>query len=374
MELLNATGMQAGYTGGMDSDGRERLVVAVKGTFVIPRDGEVPRLAEKQEPLREADQFAGEPGLSAPTYESDYAPRKPRCDVVLNGSAYVPNGRPTDRVQVSLAIGQIKKSFDVVGDRVWETHLLGVRATPARPFKKMPISYGCAFGGTHETDKSRQQPDQPEKLYQAYARNPIGVGFYRTNDRSFIVGKPLPNTEEGGRPVTRPHGDYTPIAFGPIGRSWNPRREFAGKYDEDWLSSVFPFLPADFDERYHQAAPPDQQMNYPKGGEEVVLVNLTPKGRTSFRLPTVHVPVMFRLRGGQQTENDAVIDTVIIEPDEARFTLTWRASIPLRRNIFDAEQIVAGKMRKSWHRARAMGKTYYSSLGKLGETERTGRV
>ena len=35
MELLNATGMQAGYTMGMQPDGRELLVVAVKGTFTI---------------------------------------------------------------------------------------------------------------------------------------------------------------------------------------------------------------------------------------------------------------------------------------------------------------------------------------------------
>ena len=43
MELINATGMQAGYTMGMQPDGRELLVVVVKGTFTIPKD-------PKQEP------------------------------------------------------------------------------------------------------------------------------------------------------------------------------------------------------------------------------------------------------------------------------------------------------------------------------------
>lgn len=41
MELLNATGMPAGYTLGMQPDGRELLVVAVKGTFTIPEKGKV---------------------------------------------------------------------------------------------------------------------------------------------------------------------------------------------------------------------------------------------------------------------------------------------------------------------------------------------
>ena len=36
MELLNATKMTAGYTMGMRPDGRELLVVVVKGTFAIP--------------------------------------------------------------------------------------------------------------------------------------------------------------------------------------------------------------------------------------------------------------------------------------------------------------------------------------------------
>jgi hypothetical protein len=50
MELINATGMQAGYTLGMEPSGREHLVVVVKGTFTIPEDGGEPELAEEQVP------------------------------------------------------------------------------------------------------------------------------------------------------------------------------------------------------------------------------------------------------------------------------------------------------------------------------------
>ena len=76
MQLINATGMQAGYTMGLEPSGRELLVVVVKGTFTIPDDpNEEPRLADEQVPLVDADVFTGEPGFSAPLYESDYAPQ-----------------------------------------------------------------------------------------------------------------------------------------------------------------------------------------------------------------------------------------------------------------------------------------------------------
>ena len=65
MELLNATQMEAGYTLGLDPDGRERIVVVVKGTFELPAHGSPLTLAAQQVPLVMADEFPGEPGLSA---------------------------------------------------------------------------------------------------------------------------------------------------------------------------------------------------------------------------------------------------------------------------------------------------------------------
>src|SRR6476659_818338 len=125
MNLLNATGMAAGYTMGLDKDGRESLVVVVKGTYLIPPvPAAEPVLAPEQVPLVVSDAFAGEPGFSAPVAEIDCAHQKPRCDVLLNGSAYAPNGRPAERVTVSLRVGAMRKSFDVVGDRVWRAGAL----------------------------------------------------------------------------------------------------------------------------------------------------------------------------------------------------------------------------------------------------------
>src|SRR5262249_46563105 len=113
MNLLNTTKLQAGYTMSTASDGRESVVVVAKGTYLIPdREDQPPRLADEQVPLVMTDVFTGEPGFSAPLYEIDFAPRKPRCDVLLNGSAYAPGGKPAERAQVTLQVGALTKSFN----------------------------------------------------------------------------------------------------------------------------------------------------------------------------------------------------------------------------------------------------------------------
>ncbi len=164
------------------------------------------------------------------------------------------------------------------------------------------------------------------------------------------------------------------MSFGPLGRGWQPRLAYAGTYDQRWQDEVFPFLPADFDDRYYQAAPEDQQIDFPKGGDELVLVNLTPEGRARLRLPILAVPVTFLPRDGGPAPADPVLDTIVIEPDRRRLTLSWRASRPLRRNIFELGEVLVGLRSRAWWRARELGKTYYPGLGPLvrdrrGESE-----
>ncbi len=356
MKLINATSMQAGYTLGLDKEARESLVVVVKGTFLFPRhEADEPRLASEQTPLVTADVFTGEPAFSAPLYEADYAPRKLRCDVLLNGSAYAPAGRPTERITVSMRVGAWMKSFDVVGNRTWRGGLLGLSASPPVPFKTMPISYNVAFGGTDKTN-----PDPAKQ--SAYLLNHVGVSYHDNLNVQAIVGQPLPNTEETGKPINNPRGNCRPMAFGSLGRAWQERVKWAGTYDKKWLDDVSPFLPADFRDEYFQAAPEDQQIEFPQGGEEVELLNLTAAGQTKFRLPKVEVPIEFSMRDGGRKETKAVIDTLLFEPDLGRLMMVWRTNLPLRRNIFEVTQIVAGRMSSGWYRARAKGKQYYSSM------------
>ena len=358
MDLLNATRMKAAYTMGVKPDGRELLVVVVKGTFTITKSGEELRLANKQAELVMADEFTGEPGFSAPKYESDFAPFKPRCDVILNGSAYAPGGEPTRRVRVGLQVGSMRKVFDVVGHRHWKKLLLWVYRSEIEPFTVMPFSYDDAFGGV---DRSHTD----EKKHKPYLPNIAGCGFHYRLNKKAIQGKPLPNTQGVGRPVRRPRGKYRPMSVGAIGRAWQPRPNYAGTYDQNWLDNVFPFLPPDFDDHYFQCAPEDQQIDHPRGGEGVVLLNLTPEGQTVFKLPVVDLPVTFYLKNRDEQKKNAVADTIIIEPDQRRFMMVWRTALPLKRNIFDVAQVVVGTMPRAWYRARELGKTWYPSLKEL---------
>ncbi len=337
MRLDNATDMVAGYTMGMRPDGRELLVVCVKGTFQIPKNGGTPPLLKEQIPLVEADTFTGEPGFSAPVCESDYPPFKPRCDILLNGKAYAPEGKPVPRVPVALQFGAMTKSFLVVGDRSWDAGLLSIKPGRSNPFLRQSFSYDTAFGGV---DNSLQDPAK----VSAYLQNPVGVGYHYHLESKFVDRKPMPNSEEINQPIKKPNGDYRPMSFGPIGRGWSPRADLAGTYDQKWLDDVFPFLPADFDDAYYQSAPTDQQAPYPQGGEPVALINLTPEGKTVFRFPKVEVLVWFFMKNGEEKEHKAVVDTVMIEPEAGRFSVTSRTALPLRRNMFEVEfALVGGK-------------------------------
>jgi hypothetical protein len=161
------------------------------------------------------------------------------------------------------------------------------------------------------------------------------------------------------------------MSVGALGRNFEARVRLAGTYDEKWLENTFPFLPSDFDFRYFQSAPPDQQIPYPRGGERVQLQNLTPEPLPAFRLPRIEVPVEATDVHIKRTEQQAVLDTIVLEPDRGRMQLVWRTSFPLRRNIHEMRQVVVGRMSKGWYRARALGKTHHRSLRHLaGESRR----
>jgi hypothetical protein len=254
-----------------------------------------------------------------------------------------------------------------VGNRRWHHGLLGISATEPEPFTVMPISYDQAFGGS---DQSHEDP----KKHDAFMDNPVGRGFHVNHAPQAIEGKPLPNTEESGQQVTKPNGRYKPMAFGHAGRGWSHRLRFAGTYDQNWIDNVFPFLPPDFDDRYFQAAPEDQQIDYLHGGEEVVMLNLTSGGRSAFQLPTIDLPVTFYLRNHENQRLQAVNDTLIIEPDHKRVVMLWRVALPLKKNMFEVAQVVVGNMPGAWHRARALGKTWYPSLKQLVDRNRSRRA
>ncbi|PRQ06322.1 DUF2169 family type VI secretion system accessory protein [Enhygromyxa salina] len=348
------------YTITVDPDGRDRLVVVAKQSYELVHQGSqanlLPRAARA--PLLEVDRFADDPASSPLIAENDYAAYKPRCDVLVHGSAHAPGGRACQTCEVEVRVGNWRKAIRVHGDRVWTGGIGGANLSPPVPFERTPISYDRAFGGT------REDPHNPGS-FDALRENPVGVGYEPFARGAALDGLRAPNCEYPDHPVRSPRTRHRPAALGPIGRSWLPRAPLAGTYDQRWLDQDFPFLPADFSWDFLQAAPSDQQIAWPSGGEPCVLVNLTPTGLSRFSLPPTHMPVEFIRADNSRVETSAPMDTLVIDTDRGQLSMTWRASLSLARGLDEVCEVVFGPMPPSWSRAREQGKTYYRSLGEF---------
>ncbi len=356
MQIYDQMGFKSEFTAALDKDGREFLLLVIKGTFDFPdHPSSSPIKSKEQTPLTFADEATGEPGFSATRLETDFAHRKPKCDIVLDGAAYAPRGEPVDRVRVGLKVGNWTKSFDVLGERHWTS--LGVTFAPsyAAKFLRQPISYDVAFGGVDRLNKDDKAPP-------SFARNPVGTGWASTANRSLTAGLRLPNTQAVDETIDSPFGDYAAMSFGPMGRGWPGRLEYGGTYDQKWIDNVFPFLPQDFDDRYYQMAPPDQQVAEINDGDEIILANLTPGGKENFRLSGTELPVKIFRGRDEVFDGNLKPDTLLFAPEDRRFSLVWRVSLPVKRIITEFSEAWIGPPTKAMLKARDEGRSYIRAV------------
>ncbi len=328
LQLRNQTRFAAMLFSSPAPDGVEMLFAVVKATFTL---GARVEEAEKQTPVVMADRFLGDPLKTSIAEPGDVSLAKPGTDVLLFGHAYGPGGRPTRQSEVSLRLASIDKRVAVLGDRRWGGTIL-TRISAPEPFEKMPLVWERAFGGTEPVGG-----DPPR--FDGEGRNPVGAGF-----RSRISGRRLedvvlPNLEDPARLISSPGDRPAPAGFGAVAPHWKPRPEYAGTYDEAWQRSRAPYLPKDFDPRFLQVAPEDQQLpGYLRGGEPVEIAGATPSGVLRFTLPARRVDVLFRLDSGEE-RRPANLDTVILRPDESRLVLVWRAALPCDKRLLKVREV-----------------------------------
>jgi hypothetical protein len=302
-----------------------------------------------------ADVHYGDPAETSIKYECDFARFKPHADIIVNGYAYSPTGKPVTEVDVILEIGSIKKQIRVVGDRHWRERFFKLRPSTPTPFVKMPLVFDRAFGGS---DHSHKKP----KYHGTELRNPVGIGFHKNSDSKTIKGSPLPNLEHPEYRMRRWSDTPPPVGFGILGRNWEPRIKHAGTYDEQWQNARFPFLPEDFDDLYFQSAPADQQVPYLQGGEVVRCINMTPQGRFVCTVPKVEFPVTFRFRDREE-RGEPNLDALIVEPDQYRILLTWRATVAVGRKLNNLREVLVGRHPRS--RLRPTAKRHFKSLAEF---------
>jgi hypothetical protein len=288
--------------------GAFRLTVICKATFLLQPG--TAKLSPDQEKPNEDDNHWNDDARRSLYAGSDLAPFKPRADVILAGHAFAPGGSSVRSLVARLRVGTIDKAIEVFCERVFRPD--GTLDEGA-PFLRMPLVYERAAGG-------------------AETANPVGMRVDAVDPYGRIA---VPNLQPPGRRTTSVLTDrIEPVGFGPIAPTWPPRRDRVGRRGGVLSSRDIAQkpLPEDLEPAYFNVAPPDQQLDELRDNELIVLENLHPEhARLHTQLPGLRplavlerpgrAPYPFQLRG----------DTLWIDTDRARCTLTWRGQVPLEQ-------------------------------------------
>jgi hypothetical protein len=293
----------------------------VKATWEVGPAG-LTLASAQQKVLLEGESY-GDPAQASWRYEPEGTLPRPATDVILVGSAAAP--RPgTAEMLVAFQVGPVKKGVRVLGDRAFFKAVGSVGMTKAVPFERVPLLWERAFGGW-----DRSHPDEKKHDYER--RNPVGAGF-RAPGGQFQEGLRPPNLEDPARPF-KGYGDRPPPAgFGFTSASWEPRIQYAGTYGPRWEEERAPLLPADFDRRFLNAAPPGQICpGFLRGDEPVVVTGVTPAGGLAFRLPGAGPPTVQVEQVGREDASVAThLETVILDTDRGILVLLWRGETVVR--------------------------------------------
>jgi uncharacterized protein YjbI with pentapeptide repeats len=285
IELINDTPFPAVGYSWCPSPGEWRHTVVVKGTFTIDP---TPQPLAQQPPLQ-GDLLAGtndpDPAaLPACIYTSDFAPFKPRTDVLVRASAHAPEGE--SMAIVRLRFGDVDKQLVALGPRRWRRD--GIPSEP-EPFDSVPLDHTMALRG----------PD-----------NPAG-----------LVDEP-PRVEHTDRLLRQRGDELPPASLGPIAPGWKVRTKLLGDLEAD--ADHARALPKNADLAYFNAAPRDQQLPHLTGGESFTVSNVRP-GPESVRgtVPRTR-PVCHVLRAETIETVDLVLDTVTIDCEKSEIVVVWR--------------------------------------------------
>jgi hypothetical protein len=415
MEFENLTPFAVQPFGGYDVKDQEYHIVVMRVGYDLVGVGETGLfkgwvLDREPVDLVMTDEYHGAPNVTSLKAESDLAPYKPKCDVLVVGKTHAPGGMASREWEAGLRVGYgveevdlprppeapkaksrsepvthedvkrwmeesaayrkavagkarwklknvvLEKRIRVQGQRQFQEGLLGWKASKAEAVKCVPLKWEHAFGGnTLVRDESGA-----EILNEAWFANPVGCGwrhpkwisalgkakqkvpkslmapqlFYPDDVIGELDQTKTPEDADTARKMAafiREKARHRPAGLGYVGKSWAPRLALAGTYDERWQGERWPYLPKDFDFRYWNGAPEDQQIGFPEPGltlELSCLMNPEKSGRDTVfvQLPAHRAFVLARL-GGLSLPFPMQVDTVVIDTEAMRIDLVWRTGI-----------------------------------------------
>lgn len=246
---------------------------------------------------------------------------KPRAEWLMAGSAHAPSGTTLPGLTVEVRVGNSGRRFYVCGDRVDDD--LG--NTAPVPFASMPLDWGHTRAGEE---------------------NPLGMG-----EADAAGVRRLPNViEESLSGDIAGDAPACPQSMSPEFR----RLSATGTYDADWLRTLWPAPPRDFDwTLFNLAQTPQRLEGFFTGLEEARITNMHPdRPVLSFSLPGLRVRCFADY--GTEDEPDwreleTVADTLWLFPNALAGMQLWHAVAPVRdeagtdiRALFVSHEDAAG--------------------------------
>ncbi|WP_405402615.1 DUF2169 domain-containing protein [Paracoccus sp. Ld10] len=315
-QIVNQTPFEtAGYFL-RDAQGAEHWVVAMRATLDLPHNA-LPALAARQQQvaLLPVVDASGEELLE----DSDLAPFRPHCDILLRGTATPNTPSPLLSFPVSLSVGNLERTIHCHGRRRLVRTRFGHKVEYLGPAAETPLSWRYATGGRDCLFGKAEAEPHPD--------NPIGVGWcadpgkMRRGDNLTLA--PL---DDAPHTAAQAAGPPLPTGFGAIAHSWRSRRLLAGTYDERWASTRHPLPPTDFDNSFHQSAPPGQRADL-RGGEAVHVRNASSGPPLTFRIPQIISDVRTRI-GHVTSSNRMRLIALTVDAVERRGTMVWNVAVP----------------------------------------------
>ena len=287
----------------------------------------------------------------------------------------------------------IDKTLVVTGERAFlrRPWPFGWKLTDPEAFTELPVRAEYSFGGQCRVyagqaesnriqAKHRLNPQQlaahpdasasPELCpvaHSVFEANPFGLGFIESwfLDATRLEKIPVPRIEN-------PHTPLTPeffqkcltgkisqdslagyiASFGVRPKFHPERRRLTGTIDQAFIASE-KWLPEDFDFGIWNAAQLDQQIEFLVGDEIIELTNLCTddlpscrKNRESdnileLKLPNYRPYALIRFQSGRLAPAILNLDTLMIEPEFIKVSLTYRLILPFDESvrIMEARQI-----------------------------------
>ncbi len=308
------------------------VTVTVVASFRLTAEQRLEPLKAQPE-IRLADTYDVDDDCGSQLVEvSDFVPFRPTTNIVVLGKARALDAKPLRSWPVSIKVGDVHEKLVVHGPRHWfrgrNRHW---QLSEAQPVTDVPLDWRLSAGGRYVVG------DQHPQHGEVDIWNPTGVGIILAEETPAEYTYAAPQIEGADAPITQPSADITPRNMAPIPAVWRFREQYAGSYDQTWLETQHPFLPADFDPAFYNVAPPPlQTAQYLRGDERVTLTGMdADRARVDFALPGRVFGAVVTHDNGLTVRQPLNLDLVELDwrYTERVVRLAWRSAFPWRDGI-----------------------------------------